>query len=105
MTHRKPDEPMYLVGDCLIPGIASGRNIELLCYWPDPPGDVVVGIAHPPNVSARRFWLVYSLDPPNPKKDPFVPKLRAIFEPGFRLVEAYQYGGQSGALCLERVDP
>jgi hypothetical protein len=104
MTHRKPDEPMYLVGDCLTEGIASGRNIELLCYWPAPPGKVVVGIAYPQNVPERRFWLVYSLDPPNPKSDPFVPKLRAIFEPRFRVIEAYQHSGQSGALCLERVD-
>ena len=104
MAHRKPDEPLYLVGDCLTEGIASGRNIELLCYWPAPAGRVVVGIRYPAHIAERRFWLVFSLDPPSAKNDLFVPRLRAMFEPAFRVVESYQHAGQSGALLLERLD-
>jgi hypothetical protein len=103
-AHRAADEPMYLIGDCLTEGVVSGRNVELLCYWPAPPGKVVVGFVPADRIAERRFWAVYSTDPRNAKAEPFLPRLRRALEPAFGVVESYQYENQSGAVLYERVE-
>ena len=103
-SHRTMDEPIYLFGDSLSKSPPSGRSAEFLCYWPDAPGKVVVGFEEPRDISADRFWVVYSLNRPELTRPAFSEQLSKIFDPRLHIKQTYQSRKQSGAILLER-DP
>jgi hypothetical protein len=100
-VHRQTAEPIYLVGDFLFEQRASGRNAEFLCYWPDVPGKIVVGSRDPKSITAKRFWVVYSLNHPEKGGQPFSQQLLQLFGPHAHLLDSCQPGHQSGAMLLE----
>jgi hypothetical protein len=100
-SRRATQEPIYLVGDALAEQRPSGRNIEFLCYWPDPPGEIVTGMRPPAQILARRFWVVYSLKRPEIGAPMFADQLRAALGPSRRVVESWQSRKQSGAMLFE----
>jgi hypothetical protein len=101
-SHRSLEEPIYLVGDSLGPTPASGRSAEFLCYWPDAPGKVRVGFTAPGQILAKRFWLIYSLKPPEKKPPFFWQQLLDLFPPNTRVLESTQPRRQSGAMLVEQ---
>ena len=101
-SHRTIDEPIYLFGDSLSKSPPSGRSAEFLCYWPDAPGKVVVGFENPRDISADRFWVVYSLNRPELTRPGFSDELSKIFDPSLHIKESYQSRKQSGAVLFER---
>jgi len=75
-AHRQPGEAICLVGEPNHKGghFTSGRNLELVCYWPDVPGPLY---GYPPryppleeisDVSQPRFWIVFAALPEHADK-------------------------------------
>jgi hypothetical protein len=64
-AHRAPGEAICLVGEGTSENAAwvSGRNLELLCYWPDVPEPVYPKLRDLGDVRERRFWIVYAALP------------------------------------------
>ena len=64
-AHRAPGEAICLVGEGTSENAAwvSGRNLELLCYWPDVPEPVYPKVRDLGDVRERRFWIVYAALP------------------------------------------
>ena len=69
--HRRPGEAICLVGEGTSERahFVSGRNLELVCYWPDVPGPLY---GYPPRyprlqelaqVREKRFWIVFAALP------------------------------------------
>lgn len=68
--HRRPGEAICLVGEGTEPDshFRSGRNLELLCYWPDVPGPLYGAPETPPlkdvsEIREKRFWIVFAALP------------------------------------------
>ena len=97
---RKPDEPIYLFGDAKEPLRPSGRNVELLCYWPHPPGKVVVGFTPAASIPEKRFWIVYSLGRQGELKQHGEALLKVLGKP--RVIKRLEAQGQAGAFLVER---
>lgn len=64
-AHRQPGEAMCLVGEGSSENAhwVSGRNLELLCYWPDVPEPVYRKMRDLGEIHERRFWIVYAALP------------------------------------------
>jgi hypothetical protein len=69
-AHRHAGEAICLVGEGTEPDahFRSGRNLELLCYWPDVPGPLYGAPGTPPlrevsEVREKRFWIVFAALP------------------------------------------
>jgi hypothetical protein len=100
---RKPDEAIYLFGDGLTDGQRpSGRNAEFLCYWPTPPGKVVLGARPGRRISDRRFWIVYSLVRPDKPAGAHVDQLERLMGPTARVIDYVDERAQAGALLFVR---
>jgi hypothetical protein len=59
--HRQPDEPIYCLGEVELNAprsIFSGRHVEILCYWPNPPGKVVTVVRSFDQITENRFWVL-----------------------------------------------
>jgi hypothetical protein len=63
--HRRPGEAICLVGEGTSENArwVSGRNLELLCYWPDVPEPVYRKVRDLGEIRERRFWIVYAALP------------------------------------------
>lgn len=64
-AHRQPGEAICLVGEGTSENArwVSGRNLELLCYWPDVPQPVYRKLNDLGDVREDRFWIVYAALP------------------------------------------
>jgi hypothetical protein len=67
--HRQPGQAIYLAADGYQPDgtprtRVSGRNLELLCYWPDPGPPLSLTLPAPQQIPYSSFWVVYSLSRP-----------------------------------------
>jgi len=105
-AHRQPGDAIYLVGEGGTPDKPSvnGRNLELLCYWPDADRD---GPVHRtlPDVRAmpeRRFWIVFAALPEHGTRlmDPL---LREARKTGAQIDQKVVRGG--GAFLFDRSRP
>ena len=59
--HRQPGEALVLAGVPTKAGWQTGindRQLETLCYWPDPPPPLYLGIDSPDEVREKRFWIL-----------------------------------------------
>lgn len=101
-AHRRTEEPIYLCGNSLAVGPASGRSAEFLCYWPDVPGKVGIGFTDPTEIREERFWAVYSLNRPETKSPTYPEQLLRLMGKDARVIDSCQPGGQSGAMLIER---
>ena len=64
-AHRQGGEAICLIGEPTSPRarFVSGRNLELLCYWPEVPAPVYGRIKDLREVRENRLWLVYAALP------------------------------------------
>lgn len=66
-AHYQAGDALYLLGDPHAVQTAldqaSGRNVEFLCYWLDPPPPVHYWLPDPPSLPSgeRAFWIVVSV--------------------------------------------
>jgi hypothetical protein len=100
--HRNPDETIYLAGGGVLPqSRVSGRNVEFLCYWPDSETNIVRQMIPPEEITAKRFWVVYSLISSEKlsRLDPLLQRLAAIAE-----VKSRHQAGPAGAILYELRD-
>ncbi|MDB5303525.1 MAG: hypothetical protein JWM97_1074 [Phycisphaerales bacterium] len=101
-AHRRPGEALALTGTS--PGdhpqmAFNGRHLEALCYWPDPPEPLYMTIAGPEAIRERRFWVLTTFNPNNPRSlDAFLRQFRAVAAERERYVDVH--GG--AALLFER---
>jgi hypothetical protein len=100
--HRTPDEIIYLAGGGVLPQTrVSGRNVEFLCYWPDSETNIVRQMIPPEQVTAKRFWVVYSLISSEKlsRLDPLLQRLSAVAN-----VKSKHTAGPAGAILYELRD-
>jgi hypothetical protein len=100
--HRKPDEMIYLAGGGVLPQTrVSGRNVEFLCYWKGSEENIVRQMIPPEEITARRFWVVYSLISTEKlsRLDPLMRRLEAVADARERFV-----AGPAGAVLYVRRD-
>ncbi|MDB5292404.1 MAG: hypothetical protein JWL69_3645, partial [Phycisphaerales bacterium] len=103
-SHRQTGEALALTGTS--PGdhpqmAFNGRHLEALCYWPDPPGPVYMTIAGPEAIRERRFWVLTTFNPNNPRSlDSFLGQFRAMAAEKERYVNLH--GG--AAVLFERAE-
>lgn len=70
-AHRQPGEAICLVGEPSHEDghFTSGRNLELICYWPDVTGPLYgyppqyPPLGEIPDVREKRFWIVFAALP------------------------------------------
>lgn len=83
-SHRQPGDALYLVGEGAVPNhpSAKGRNLELLCYWPDADrtGPVHRTLPDVRAIPERRFWIVFAALPQHGTKllDPLLREARSV---------------------------
>jgi hypothetical protein len=81
-AHRKPGEALVLAGVRSNVGLDSavkGRDLEALCYWPDPPPPLYISLSSPDQIAQRRFWVLAAFGPDNLKDlAPVLARFRAI---------------------------
>jgi hypothetical protein len=97
--HRNPDEMIYLAGGGVLPQTrVSGRNVEFLCYWPEDETNIVRQMIPPETITAKRFWVVYSLISSEKlsRLDPLLQRLSAIAD-----VKSKYQAGPAGAILYE----
>jgi hypothetical protein len=97
--HRNPDETIYLAGGGVLPqSRVSGRNVEFLCYWTDSEINIVRQMIPPEEITAKRFWVVYSLISSEKlsRLDPLLQRLSAVAE-----VKSKYQAGPAGAILYE----
>jgi 4-amino-4-deoxy-L-arabinose transferase-like glycosyltransferase len=80
--HRREGEALVLAG---VPTTAgwqtgvNGRQLEALCYWPDPPAPIYLLLRSPREVLQNRFWVLAAFPPRDLKRlDPVLNQFRAI---------------------------
>jgi hypothetical protein len=98
--HRQSDEMIYLAGGGVLPQTrVSGRNVEFLCYWQGGEENIVRQMIPPEEITARRFWVVYSLISSEKlsRLDPLLRRLDAVADVRERFV-----AGPAGAVLYVR---
>jgi hypothetical protein len=100
--HRNSGETIYLAGGGVLPQTrVSGRNVEFLCYWPEDETNIVRQMIPPEAITAKRFWVVYSLISSEKlsRLDPLLQRLSAIAD-----VKSKHQAGPAGAILYELRD-
>jgi hypothetical protein len=80
--HRQPGEALIPAGVPIKGGWRTGingRQLEALCYWPDPPGPLYMKINSPDQVHEKRFWILAAFAPHELKQlDPVLDQFHKI---------------------------
>jgi hypothetical protein len=80
--HRQPNEPIYCLGEPQLnepKAIFAGRHVEILCYWPSPPGKVVTVVRSLDELRGERFWVLIPFDTQD--GEPALHKAMKLLEP------------------------
>lgn len=82
-VHRQPGEALVLAGVPSKTGSnhsgLNGRDLEALCYWPDPPPPVYLSLSSPDQIRQRSFWVLAAFGPDNLKDlQPVLARFRSV---------------------------